>query len=111
MNTDGFEELQKRFYKEIYPKLVEGGSQGRFHSFTHQFLERPFDKSSTFENVLELGAGAGEHYQFVRHQFSNYVQSDIRIPESEMKQDTRSSFVATNAEDLPFADNFLIVLY
>ena len=106
MNTDGFEELQKRFYKEIYPKLVEGGSQGRFHSFTHRFLEKPFDESSIFKNVLELGAGTGEHYQFVRHQFSNYVQSDIRIPEGEMKQDARSSFVATNAEDIPFADEF-----
>jgi len=106
MSTDGFEDLQKRFYKEIYPKLVEGGSQGRFHSFTHRFLEKPFDKSATFENVLEVGAGSGEHYQFVRHQFSNYVQSDIRIPESAMTQDARSSFVATNAEDLPFVDNY-----
>ena len=105
MNTDGFEDLQKYFYKEIYPKLVEGGSQGQFHSFTHRFLEKPFDKRSTFENVLELGAGSGEHYQFVRHQFFNYVQSDIRLPESEMTKDIRSSFVATNAEDLPFADD------
>jgi SAM-dependent methyltransferase len=69
-------------------------------------LEKPFDGSSIFENVLELGAGSGEHFQFVRHRFSNYVQSDIRIPESEISQDTRSSFVATNAEDLPFTDNF-----
>lgn len=106
MNTDGFEDLQKLFYKEIYPRLLEGGSQGRFHSFTHRFLEKPFDKSSIFNNVLELGAGSGEHYQFVRHQFSKYVQSDIRIPESETTQDARSSFVATDAEDLPFVDDY-----
>jgi hypothetical protein len=95
----------------IYPKLVEGGSQGRFHSFTHRFLEKPFDRSSIFENVLELGADSGEHFQFVRHQFSNYVQSDVRIPESEVMHDTKGSFGATNAEELKFADNFLIVLY
>lgn len=42
----------------------------------HELLEKPFDASRSFGKVVEVGAGAGEHLQYVRHQFAEYLMTD-----------------------------------
>lgn len=43
---------------------------------SHQLVERPYGQTNHFDRVLEVGAGTGEHLQFVRHTFNEYVLSD-----------------------------------
>ena len=43
---------------------------------SHRLTERPFGPEHRFGRVLEIGAGTGEHLQFVRHAFDEYVMSD-----------------------------------
>jgi len=44
---------------------------------SHKLLEKPYDKSSFFENILEVGAGTGEHLNFINCKFNSYTVSDI----------------------------------
>ncbi|MFT0877594.1 class I SAM-dependent methyltransferase [Rhodopseudomonas sp. G2_2311] len=43
---------------------------------SHRLVEEPFGPEISFDKVLEVGAGAGMHIQYVRHQFSEYWMSD-----------------------------------
>lgn len=43
----------------------------------HRLAERQFNSSDHFARVLEVGAGTGEHYQYVRHSTDEYIISDL----------------------------------
>lgn len=43
---------------------------------THALLEKDFDRSKTFAQVLEIGAGTMIHFPFVRHGFVRYLATD-----------------------------------
>jgi ubiquinone/menaquinone biosynthesis C-methylase UbiE len=64
------------YYKTFYSKVLSGGIVGYVAGLYHKKLEA--GRTNKFENVLEIGAGAGEHYKFVKHAFSNYLETDIR---------------------------------
>lgn len=66
------------FYNEAYGQVFNSGAVGLVSKLAHKSLEAPFGPDDLFENVLELGAGMGQHRGFVRHGFSSYVESDIR---------------------------------
>ncbi len=42
----------------------------------HRLLEKPFGPMVKFERCIEVGAGAGHHLNFVRHQFDEYWLTD-----------------------------------
>jgi phosphatidylethanolamine/phosphatidyl-N-methylethanolamine N-methyltransferase len=42
----------------------------------HRLAEKPFGPEKHFGRVLEIGAGTGEHYTFVRHSVDQYILSD-----------------------------------
>jgi ubiquinone/menaquinone biosynthesis C-methylase UbiE len=42
----------------------------------HRLAEKPFGPEKHFGRVLEIGAGTGEHYAFVRHAVEQYILSD-----------------------------------
>ena len=44
---------------------------------SHKLVEKKFDSGTHFNKVLEVGAGTGEHFSFVRHSFDQYVLSDL----------------------------------
>jgi ubiquinone/menaquinone biosynthesis C-methylase UbiE len=46
---------------------------------SHKLTERAFDKTKHFGRVLEVGAGTGEHFPFVRHSFDQYILSDLDV--------------------------------
>lgn len=50
--------------------------QAKVMHASHRLLERPFSQTDYFSKVLEIGAGTGEHTQFLRHKFDHYVISD-----------------------------------
>ena len=72
------DELLDRYYAEHYASVVHSGAGGAVQRAFHVALERPWTARDRFENVLELGATAGEHLAFVRHQYSRYTMLDIR---------------------------------
>ena len=55
-----------------------------------------------YDSVLEVGAGQGEHRPFVKHQYGNYIETDLRIKNGNTKihNDQELFRINSNAEDL-----------
>ena len=66
------------YYENHYEGVINSGFVGRFSSHYHSLMERDF-KDKKVSNILELGAGKGQHAQFVRCEYKEYLQTDIRI--------------------------------
>jgi phosphatidylethanolamine/phosphatidyl-N-methylethanolamine N-methyltransferase len=64
------------YYSSAYEKVIGTGSVGFVASVYHRLLERGHTRH--FELCLELGAGNGQHFPFVKHPFKKYISSDIR---------------------------------
>jgi ubiquinone/menaquinone biosynthesis C-methylase UbiE len=78
----------------------------------HRLTERPFDGRQHFANVLEIGAGTGEHLTYVRHRFDRYVLSDVdeKALDIARRKLTASfgdkvAFETQSAEQLGYPDN------
>ena len=96
-------EIQMEFYSHYYPKLVTEGKGGRYHKFTHKLMEKSFSASENFPITIEIGAGSGEHFEFVNHGFGTYYQSDIR--ENQLQSDDkRITQLVCDAGDVPLED-------
>jgi phosphatidylethanolamine/phosphatidyl-N-methylethanolamine N-methyltransferase len=96
------------YYDEHYSKVLNQGLIGRVSSISHSSLERRIDAESHFSTVLELGAGEGQHFQFVKHSYDVYLQSDIRIDNLNNKSksaDVRLSNVVADACNLEKFDS------
>jgi len=70
--------LQVR-YKKNYENIQYGGCTLRASSLYHNALEKKLENKQ-FENVLEVGAGSGEHLIYIKHDFDRYVISDLLLP-------------------------------
>jgi|DEB19_MinimDraft_3_1074340.scaffolds.fasta_scaffold68154_1 phosphatidylethanolamine/phosphatidyl-N-methylethanolamine N-methyltransferase len=69
------------FYALYYQKLFAGNTLLRsMKRITHKKLEKNL-QSSIFQSVLEIGAGNGEHFPFVKHEFDSYNMIDLITPE------------------------------
>jgi phosphatidylethanolamine/phosphatidyl-N-methylethanolamine N-methyltransferase len=91
------------YYDEHYSKVLNSGLIGKVSSISHASLERGIDKESHFSTVLELGAGEGQHFQFVKHSYDVYLQSDIRIDNLKNRSkavDVKLSNVVADASNL-----------
>lgn len=51
-------------------------AQSRVMRASHKMIEKIYDSNFHFSQVLEIGAGTGEHLRFVRHSFDRYILSD-----------------------------------
>lgn len=67
---------QDEYYAEHYSKILNSGGLGLVSRFIHSRLEKDIDIDA--EDVLELGAGLGQHLPFVKHNFTRYYETDIR---------------------------------
>lgn len=72
---------QSVYYEEYYEKLnVRGrGIGSRAFQKLHMAMEKPYNKKH-FAKVLEIGAGTGEHLEFINHSYDEYLLTDIRMP-------------------------------
>lgn len=67
----------RRAFADIYDSSnYSSPLQASVMRASHRLTEREFGMDSSFETVLEVGAGTGEHFPFVRHGFSQYVMTD-----------------------------------
>lgn len=78
---------------------------------SHRLAEKRFKHGDHFANVLEIGAGTGEHVAFVRHRFDRYVLTDsdartLDVAEAKLKglHDGKLSFEMRRGEKLDYAD-------
>lgn len=79
---------------------------------SHRLTERPFGERDRFSQVLEIGAGTGEHPGFVRHGFDRYVLSDadpktLEIARGKLaaRYGTRLEYEVQGGERLGYADD------
>ena len=79
---------------------------------SHALLEGPYGKKVKFDQVLEIGAGSGQHLPFVRHKFSRYILADhnprlLDVAERKLKPSYGNSicFNLQEGNKLEFADN------
>lgn len=78
------------FYGRHYRNKNESALVGLNHQLSHRFLER--NVRGHFANVIELGAGSGEHIPFVKHSFDSYLMTDIRDMQDFTLSDDRVHF-------------------
>ncbi len=69
-------------YQEKFSEIYDDSNYAKpLRSFVmregHKFAEKAFDNQVHFDRVLEIGAGTGEHFPFVRHNFNEYILSDM----------------------------------
>lgn len=70
-------EYREKFADVYDERNYESPLQSWVMRASHKLTERQFDSSVQFGRVLEIGAGTGEHLPFVRHQFDEYVLTDM----------------------------------
>lgn len=93
------------FYSRYYQQVLRTGIVGSAQDRTHRALERRAPAGMRFDRVLEVGAGKGEHFDFVQHDFGSYVETDIRAADARIgRADPRRLFTEADAQDLPFED-------
>ena len=69
----------EHFYLKHYSELIGQRSTGLLSllwKYPHKLLEDGHVSNKGFK-ILEIGAGEGEHFDFVKQDFSKYVMSDI----------------------------------
>jgi ubiquinone/menaquinone biosynthesis C-methylase UbiE len=78
--------------------------------YGHVWLEKMFTEVDHFDNVIEIGAGTGEHLDFVRHSFNTYYISDINsafLDKSKQRYENNSNikYVQQDARNISFLDD------
>jgi len=65
------------WYQTGYRKCYYTGTLGIFYGYVHRIMENRYSKNLFFKNILEIGAGNGEHLKYVKCQYEKYILSDI----------------------------------
>ncbi|MBU1229139.1 MAG: class I SAM-dependent methyltransferase [Proteobacteria bacterium] len=72
-----FSKWQDNFHALYETVLYKGNSLlCRIQNDGHRLLERPYNSSAHFDNVLEVGCGSGIHMEYIRHGYNEYHFSD-----------------------------------
>ena len=92
-----------QYYENHYESVVNSGLVGKFSSFYHYLIEKDF-VNKKFNSILELGAGKGNHLQFLKCEYEEYLQTDIRLYNS--SQTNLASKVIWKVADAQDLSNF-----
>ena len=83
-----------------------------FLSRSHKIMEEVIGSNKHFSKILEVGAGTGEHFQFVRHSYNRYYltdQSEAMLATARKKYASVATdkifFEKQDASKLTYADN------
>jgi hypothetical protein len=76
MMSENFEngDWYKSNYSLVNATAIKGSTTSKI---LHKLIEKPF-KSNENLNLLEVGANAGEHLEYVFPDFASYLMTDIR---------------------------------
>lgn len=95
---DYLDDLEK-FYSGYFSSILESGGAGRVMRMVHRTIEKPYTRNMYFARTLELGAGQGQHFGYVRHKFDSYFETDLRaelLPRRKGKNVEQLKVDATN---------------
>jgi phosphatidylethanolamine/phosphatidyl-N-methylethanolamine N-methyltransferase len=77
-------DLNKEFYDNYYSRVFsDKGLSSKFNSLTHKAMESKINRPYISEHfgsrysILEIGAGKGEHFNYVKQSFDDYHMLDI----------------------------------
>jgi phosphatidylethanolamine/phosphatidyl-N-methylethanolamine N-methyltransferase len=97
----------ENFYRDQYKEISYSGLGLIFSNYFHKKLEISYSDGLFIENVLEVGAGNGQHINFVKHKYKKYIQTDIldynNFPET---SSSNLIFEIQDAQDLKYEDGF-----
>jgi ubiquinone/menaquinone biosynthesis C-methylase UbiE len=101
-------------WDEVYTVVntqIYSGLSGKLLQLTHKQLAAFGNKFQTqHDNVLEIGAGQGEHFPFVNTNFAKYTMSDISdwgAPDISkiLETDNRATFEIQDIQALTYPDS------
>jgi len=90
---------EKYFNKICYGNLIASRSM----NIIHKKIEN-HNADMYYKRTLELGAGSGQHLNYVKHGFEEYYLTDLKKPviEKKFKENNRIKTMVVNAENIPF---------
>jgi SAM-dependent methyltransferase len=96
------------FYDKNYKKLLNEGLIGFVGGLVHRNMEPSTLRENHLNNVLELGAGQGQHLNYVNHSFDTYHETDIRVSNLPKRDKSEFNLIqeAIDAQDLPYSNSF-----
>ena len=99
-------DILRDWYAEHYSDVTATANGSVFHVYMHRAMERRHGPKRTFPHVLEVGGSRGEHIPFVRHQFTDYLLTDLRFPEllESLSTDNRIQAQACDVSAIPRGD-------
>lgn len=98
-------------FEENYEKLnYSGNLSSKVLSHSHVVLENAFNENDHFSQVLEIGAGSGQHPLTVKHSFDKYLITDgndrmLDQARDRFKGDDRYDYQVEDARKLSFEDH------
>ena len=109
-NAPSYESNYIKAYDENNTEKTLAGS---FLQKSHYLLEKTLPKGCTYDRVLEVGAGTGHHFRYVKHAFQQYDMSDgndamLAIAEKKYSSQITEKLLALVKQDataLTYPDN------
>lgn len=93
------------YYENHYESVINSGLVGKFSSHYHYLIEKNFT-GKKFKKILELGAGKGQHLRFLKCEYEEYLQTDIRLPDhTDMNTGNKVIWSLADAQDLSNFEN------
>jgi len=102
------EDSREAFFKNCYMEVVNKGCIGLVSGILHKKIEKMFRKMGSLSlsgKIIEVGAGQGQHFQYVAGGFDQYLETDIRNTQSHSIPGGLRRFVIADCTDLKFSDD------
>lgn len=113
VGDDDPDAIVREWYDNHYSAVAATGHESFFFRYMHRAMESDFGSERSYPRVLEVGGNRGEHVPFVRHQYDEYLLTDLHLPrvDAALAGDARLRVEACDVQNLPYrADTFDRVL-
>lgn len=92
------------YYDKYYEEVFNKGMISQFSNVMHKYIELPYRKKS-FETILEVGSGHGQHFKHVTCGYERYIELDLRDLEGKEVVSGARYLLQGDAEDLQSFDD------
>ena len=93
-----FRDLDKKYNSHLYSGLL-----GVLMNYCHRTLENFRGKKSSYEKILEIGAGSAPHYKYINHLYGEYHVAETSDYAKDFHKDNpKVKFVKYDGKKLPY---------